>query len=109
MLTRQHLQGVSVGTWHVEASTPSSGSHPTDALVQIQNLAAPFDSASPAARYVFQMTLALRSRPLGRWNKLDFVRYESVALETGEATPFSLKHERPFWFSKVRSYGNGAE
>ncbi|KAL0065803.1 hypothetical protein AAF712_007106 [Marasmius tenuissimus] len=57
-------------------------------------------------RYVFTMTLSLRSRPLGRWNKLDISSYDSVNLETGDAYPVALKHERPFWFSKVRSYAH---
>ena len=54
--------------------------------------------------YTFQMTLELRSRPLGRWNRLDFQEYESVAVTTGEAVALPLKKERAFWFSKVRSY-----
>ena len=60
----------------------------------------------PDARYTFQMTLELRSRPLGRWNRLDFQEYESVAVSTGEAVALPLKKERPFWFSKVRSYSH---
>ncbi|KAF8634601.1 hypothetical protein AX17_004190 [Amanita inopinata Kibby_2008] len=55
-------------------------------------------------RYMFVMILDLRSRPLGRWNRLDIESYNSVDLETGDMTPVALKHERPFWFSKVRSY-----
>ncbi|OAX36138.1 hypothetical protein K503DRAFT_772811 [Rhizopogon vinicolor AM-OR11-026] len=55
-------------------------------------------------KYVFQMTLALRSRPLGRWNKLDFIGYDSVNVEDGEAISLPLKHERSFWFSRVRSW-----
>jgi len=61
-------------------------------------------SAPDRARYVFDMTLNLRSRPLGRWNKMDIQSYDSVNLETGDIHPVALKHERPFWFSKVRSY-----
>jgi hypothetical protein len=56
-------------------------------------------------RYVFDMSLEVRSKPMGRWNRLDLVTYDSVNLETGEVHPVPLKHERPFWFSKVRSYG----
>ncbi|KAF8967612.1 hypothetical protein BDZ97DRAFT_2056725 [Flammula alnicola] len=56
------------------------------------------------ARYVFTMTLNLRSRPLGRWNRMDIHSYDSVNIETGDVYPVALKHERPFWFSKVRSY-----
>ncbi|KAF5387382.1 hypothetical protein D9757_005728 [Collybiopsis confluens] len=59
----------------------------------------------PSVRYIFTMNLTLLSRPLGRWNKMDIVSYDSVNLETGDASPVALKHERPFWFSKVRSYG----
>ncbi|KAG7093675.1 hypothetical protein E1B28_007334 [Marasmius oreades] len=58
-------------------------------------------------RYVFTMSLSLRSRPLGRWNKLDITSYDSIHLETGDVHPVALKHERPFWFSKVRSYAYG--
>ena len=62
------------------------------------------DPAGGAMRYTFQMILDLRSRPLGRWNRLDFREYDSVEIASGEATPLALKHERPFWFSRVRSY-----
>jgi len=64
-------------------------------------------SAAPVAqraRYVFDMTLALKSRPLGRWNKMDILTYDSIHLETGEANAFPLKNERGFWFSRVKSY-----
>ena len=67
----------------------------------------PHNSHLPAqtdARYIFDMTLKLRSKPLGRWNKMDIQSYDSINLETGDVSPIVLKHERPFWFSKVRSY-----
>ncbi|KAJ3551479.1 hypothetical protein NP233_g13074 [Leucocoprinus birnbaumii] len=56
------------------------------------------------SRYVFVMSLGLKSRPLGRWNRLDIHSYDTLNLETGDLTPVALKHERPFWFSKVKSY-----
>lgn len=56
------------------------------------------------ARYSFEMTLNLRSKPLGKWNRMEIQTYESVHLESGDIHPVALKHERPFWFSKVRSY-----
>lgn len=62
------------------------------------------DPSGATPRYTFQMILELKSRPLGRWNRLDFVTYDSVSISTGEATPLALKNDRPFWFSKVRSY-----
>jgi F-box protein 9 len=59
--------------------------------------------ASTTPKYTFQMTLQLRSRPLGRWNRLEIVEYGSVNTD-GEFGLLPLKHERPFWFSKVKSW-----
>ena len=89
------FQGFYIGTWELSGLT-----------MRVSNLA---DPSNPTSRYSFQMTLTLRSRPLGRWNKLEFIEYESINLEDGEATALGLKNERPFWFSKVRSYSNKIE
>ncbi|KAI0061013.1 hypothetical protein BV25DRAFT_1917281 [Artomyces pyxidatus] len=89
------MKGFFIGTWRLVGTT-----------VFITNL---LDPANPSARYSFQMTLTLRSRPVGRWNRLDFDGYDSVNIESGEAMPLALKNERPFWFSKVRSYSAKAE
>ncbi|KAI0924683.1 hypothetical protein AcW2_005494 [Taiwanofungus camphoratus] len=83
-------KGLFIGNWYLDGTT-----------VYITEL---LDPSGGPLRYAFRMTLKLRSRPLGRWNRLDFHAYESVEIESGEATPVALKHERPFWFSKVRSY-----
>ena len=95
MIILNLLQGFYIGTWRLSGLT-----------VQISDLV---DPSNPNARYSFRMTLTLRSRPLGRWNKLEFDEYESVNLEDGEATALGLKNERPFWFSKVRSYSSRIE
>lgn len=116
------MKGLCIGTWHLSGSTihlsnlndasshlslpiswdlpffppehpPSSHQGPTNA-----------SGISERKRYTFLMSLNLRSRPLGRWNKLTMETYASVNLETGDTNPVVLKHERPFWFSKVRSY-----
>jgi len=121
------MKGLFIGNWHLDGTTvhitnladasdkstlplPTTYSSSSYDLLS-SSAAAPSASATmsnnaatSSTRYVFQMTLSLRSRPLGRWNKLDFERYDSVDLESGETTPLSLKHERAFWFSKVRSY-----
>ncbi|KIO24859.1 hypothetical protein M407DRAFT_25818 [Tulasnella calospora MUT 4182] len=83
-------KGFYIGTWRLEDST-----------VIIEDL---LDSERIFVRYGFEMTLDLKSKPHGRWNKLTFTTYSSVQLETGEREPLVLKHERPFWFSKVKSY-----
>jgi len=82
------MKGFMTGRWYLDGST-----------VYVTGLMDPTIS-----RYTFQMVLSLKSRPLGRWNKLDLMEYDSIAVETGEVLPFVLKHERPFWFSKVKSY-----
>jgi hypothetical protein len=70
-------QGLSIGTWHITQAPPTDRGKRPDALVYIDNLHArePPEAGRQEAKYHFQMTLSLRSRPLGRWNKLDFVRY----------------------------------
>jgi F-box protein 9 len=99
-----HSQGLFIGTWFLSGAT-----------VNILNLVDASDKQAPrifttattdvsSMRYSYQMMLGIRSRPLGRWNRLDIICYESVDLDSGEAVPILLKHERPFWFSKVRSY-----
>ena len=85
-------QSLSIGTWRLSGTTV----YITDLLHVL---------AGEASKYMFQMTLELRSRPLGRWNRLAMQLYETVAISDGEATALPLKNERPFWFSKVRSYG----
>jgi len=98
-LTHAASQGFYIGEWILSDST-----------VYITNLTEKHPAPTHATgelqenKYVFQMALALRSRPLGRWNKLDFIGYESVRVDDGEAIPLPLKHERSFWFSKVRSW-----
>jgi len=84
------MKGLMIGTWALHGTT-----------VFITELS---EQGGVNNKYTFQMTLTLRSRPTGRWNKLDFASYESVNMGSGEAIPLALKNERPFWFSKVRSY-----
>ncbi|KAH8104051.1 hypothetical protein BXZ70DRAFT_924156 [Cristinia sonorae] len=85
------MKGFYIGNWRLLG---------TD--VYITDLTDPTPSSNPP-KYTFQMRLGLKSRPVGRWNRLDFVTYESVTVD-GEATPLLVKHDRPFWFSKVKSY-----
>ncbi|KZT20088.1 hypothetical protein NEOLEDRAFT_1182822 [Neolentinus lepideus HHB14362 ss-1] len=89
------MKGMTIGNWRLEGTT-----------VYITDLIDPssLDVSRTSKRYAFQMTLSLRSRPLGRWNKLVMSTYETVNIETGETELLPLKHDRPFWFSKVRSY-----
>jgi F-box protein 9 len=90
------------------------------------------DPSGLLTKYGFEMVLTLKSKPLGRfvasssltltvsltreatmrlqclqpfsWNKLELREYNTVRMDTGEGDPLPLRHERPFWFSRVRSY-----
>lgn len=85
------IQGLSIGTWRLSGTT-----------VHIESLIDPRPGV--VNRHAFQMTLELRSRPLGRWNRLNFLAYDSVNMDSGEVYAVPLKHDRGFHFSKVRSY-----
>jgi len=71
------------------------------ATVVITDLLEP---GSERPKYQFEMELSLRETGRGRWNKLDMLRYNSINLSTGESLGLSLKHQKPFYFSKVLSY-----
>lgn len=57
------------------------------------------------SKYAFRMVLTLRCTSRGKWNKMEMVEYCSINLSTGEVLPLPQKHDRPFHFSTVRSYG----
>ncbi|KAF8074834.1 hypothetical protein FPV67DRAFT_1408248 [Lyophyllum atratum] len=101
------MKGFYIGTWHLSGTTiqlsnlfDASGRFPLPTDEQSGHV---FESVE-GNRYSFGMSLNLVSRPLGRWNKLNIEAYNSINLESGDINPVALKHERPFWFSKVRSY-----
>lgn len=115
--TFQHLvsavQGLFLGQWQLTGTTvhlsnlvDASGRFAVPGVDEppIEIASAITTASGVQMRYVFTMTLDLRSRPLGRWNRMDIQSYDSVNMETGDVHPVALKHERPFWFSKVRSY-----
>ncbi|KAF9240634.1 hypothetical protein BU15DRAFT_87547 [Melanogaster broomeanus] len=92
----QPSHGFYIGDWRMEGS-----------VVQISNLCEMHTSVNAASthshNHIPQPRPSAPSR-FGRWNKLDLVSYESVNIEDGEVVPLPLKHERPFWFSKVTSW-----
>ncbi|KAJ7759232.1 hypothetical protein B0H16DRAFT_632859 [Mycena metata] len=97
-------KGLFIGTWKLSGSVVAiSNLIDASGRFPIPPIATP-GNHEPFARYSFSMTLTLLSRPLGRWNKLDLTAYDSVDLETGNTTPLGLRHERPFWFSRVKSF-----
>ncbi|KAJ7446724.1 hypothetical protein FB451DRAFT_1148253 [Mycena latifolia] len=97
-------KGLFIGTWKLSGSVVTiSNLIDASGRFPIPPISTP-GSSEPYARYSFSMILSLRSRPTGRWNKLELTAYNSVDLENGNTTPLGLRHERPFWFSKVKSF-----
>ncbi|CAK9782454.1 hypothetical protein CC85DRAFT_146955 [Cutaneotrichosporon oleaginosum] len=91
-------KGLHFGRWQLVRSEDKRGRKRPRVL--ITDLIEPGSNA----KYEFEMELTLRETGRGRWNKLDLVSYSSINLATGEALGLSLKHQKPFYFSKVRSY-----
>jgi len=87
------MKGLFLGFWELH-----------DSVVYLTSLSDPTESST--LPYMFQMTLRLSSRPLGKWNKLAILAYDSVHVESGEMVPVSIDQEKTqFTFSKVKSYG----
>lgn len=127
-----HAQGLFIGAWALHGTTISitgltdaSGKYPVppypltaasffpedastvlgeaDDAVSVADTTATLAQGEDLPKYTFQMTLSLYGRPTARWNRLDLVSYESIGLD-GDVVPVALKHERGFWFSRVRSW-----
>ncbi|CAI4218693.1 unnamed protein product [Parascedosporium putredinis] len=61
-------------------------------------------------KYVYRLDLSLRSagKPASRNNKLVWRGFHSYNKLTDDWAIFELKNDKPFFFSRVRSYGLGA-
>ncbi|KAJ7623170.1 hypothetical protein FB45DRAFT_924783 [Roridomyces roridus] len=92
-------KGLFIGTWKLAGDVITISN-----LVDASGRVSPPGRQEPFARYTFSMIMTLQSRPLGRWNKLQLTAYNSIDLQDGNVVPLGLKHERPFWFSKVKSF-----
>lgn len=60
--------------------------------------------ATGPASYLFFMSLQVKSSSRGRQNKLQWDIFNGTHPVTGEVTHFNLKNDKPFYFSRVRSY-----
>ncbi|PBP24233.1 F-box domain-containing protein [Diplocarpon rosae] len=62
-----------------------------------------------SAKYVYRMKLSLRSAGKGaRNNKLVWQGFWNYNLLTDDFGEFTLRNDKAFFFSRVKSYGNGA-
>ncbi|CAD6572904.1 MAG: hypothetical protein TREMPRED_000685, partial [Tremellales sp. Tagirdzhanova-0007] len=102
-------KGLHFGRWRLLRSdsaqldpiTPKAANAKRRACIVITDL---LDPGNEVPKYEFEMELILRETGRGRWNKLDISSYNSINLVTGESLGLSLKHQKPFYFSKVKSY-----
>ncbi|KJZ71592.1 hypothetical protein HIM_08986 [Hirsutella minnesotensis 3608] len=92
------------GRWHlVPAESPSAAD---DAQGPEGDLFV--ETEGPNPRYMLRMALALRSAGRGaRNNKLAWRGFHSYNKLTDDWSEFELKHDKQFFFSRVRSYGMG--
>jgi len=98
------LKGFFIGTWSLSTSNDNYTSKSESGLdstphITLNNLTDP----TGVFGHSFKMELTLSSRPLGRWNRLTLDSYTSLDSE-GTPSELPIRNERPFWFSKVRSW-----
>ncbi|KAK9479986.1 hypothetical protein V1514DRAFT_290646 [Lipomyces japonicus] len=62
------------------------------------------ESQAPVAKYLFLQELDIKSSGRGRHNRLNWVGFWSFNRLTEERMEFALKHDKPFYFSRVLSY-----
>ncbi|KAJ1306639.1 hypothetical protein OPQ81_007635 [Rhizoctonia solani] len=86
------MKGFFIGTWTLQTSNDKHH-------VSISDLTDP----QGKFEHSFRMELTLGNKPLGRWNRLTLDSYMSVNSE-GTPSTLPIRNERPFWFSKVRSW-----
>ncbi|KIW15596.1 hypothetical protein PV08_05644 [Exophiala spinifera] len=67
------------------------------------------EGAGPRYRYTMHLCLksAGRSKHMTRNNKLNWKGFWSYNFLTDDWAEFSLRHDKPFYFSRVRAYGLG--
>lgn len=69
------------------------------------------DALSPSPKYIYKMMLSLKSTSKSagatRNNKLAWMGYWSYNKLTGDWAEFGLRNDKAFFWSRVRSYGDG--
>ncbi|EJU03807.1 hypothetical protein DACRYDRAFT_49450 [Dacryopinax primogenitus] len=89
------VKGSQLGTWSLEDS---------QSRLRIRHLRAADPGGRGALKYEFAMDLTITSSRNMRQVESEMQWYASVNVATGEVQELPIKRERPFYFSKVRSY-----
>ncbi|KAJ9099167.1 hypothetical protein QFC21_004047 [Naganishia friedmannii] len=88
-------KGTLFGQWGINTIKDSKGRD--SPRIELRSLLEP---GLHTPKYEFEMDLCLKTTTRGRWDKVDMLTYQSINLVNGEALGLSLKHQKPFYFSK---------
>jgi F-box protein 9 len=80
------LKGLQRGRWQINAAGEVS-----------------IEASGPAS-YIFFMELKIKSTSRGRQNKLAWTRFYGIHPVSGEVTDFNLRHDKSYFYSRVKSY-----
>ncbi len=92
------------GRWRMSAATENPSADLKDAEGDVL-----VDTEAPYPKYIFRMELSLRSAGKGaKNNKLAWKGFWYYNKLTSDLEEFTLRNDRAFIWSRVKSYGNGA-
>lgn len=97
------MQHALKGRWRLSSTTDYPDADPreqeSDLFVETEGV---------GAKYIYRMALSLRSAGKGaKNNKLTWRGFQSYNKLTDDLAEFGLKNDKPFFFSRVKSYGLG--
>lgn len=100
-IVMQHAQR---GRWRLSTTSDNPDADLKDAEGDVF-----VETEGASAKYMYRMKLSLRTvGKRAKNNKLAWDGYWNYNLLTDDAGEFTLKNEKPFFWSRVRSYGDGA-
>jgi F-box protein 9 len=96
------MQNALRGRWHLTPAHPDKDLREAEGALCVET-----EGVGP--KYVYRMDLSLRSAGRGaRNNKLVWAAFWFHNRLTDDWAEFSRKNEKPLYWSRVKSYGNGA-
>lgn len=96
------MQHATRGRWRLSSAVDSPEAKPEDSEGDL------FVESDGGGNYIYRMELSMRSAgKAARNNKLTWKGFYNLNKTTQEWDEFSLKNDKPFFFSRVKSYGFG--
>lgn len=103
-LSSSAMKDAVLGRWRL------TGPHDPSSSDSEQEGSLVVETAGATPKYLYKMVLSLGSAGKGaKNNKLSWQGYWSYNRVTDDWGEFAMKHDRPFYWSRVRSYGMGWE